>query len=45
MERYNRYNNEWQTVTVEFNEDKSMMTVKPALTSIDNEENWFNLDW
>lgn len=28
---------------ITFNNDKTMMTVTPALTSTDNEENWFNL--
>jgi len=35
---------DWETFSVEFNEDKTMMTVKPALTSIDGIEHWFNLD-
>lgn len=30
--------------TVEFNDDKSMMTITPALTSTDSSENWFCLD-
>ena len=38
------YGDDWETVTVEFNDDKSMMTVSPALTSVDDEEHWFNLD-
>lgn len=38
------YGDDWETVTVEFNEEKSMMTVSPALTSVDDEEQWFNFD-
>lgn len=39
-----RYGDDWETITVEFNDDKTMMTVKPALTSIEDKEYWFNLD-
>lgn len=35
---------EWEKVTVKFNDDKTMMTVTPALTSVDEKEQWFNLD-
>lgn len=35
---------DWKTISIEFNEDKTMMIVEPALTSIDNREYWFNLD-
>lgn len=38
------FGSDWETVTVEFNEDKTMMKVKPALTSVANEEYWFNLE-
>ena len=38
------YRDDWETVNVEFNEEKSMMTVSPALTSVDDEEQWFNFD-
>ena len=30
--------------TVEFNDDKTMMTITPALTSTDAYENWFHHD-
>lgn len=30
--------------TVEFNDDKTMMTITPALTSADSSENWFHFD-
>lgn len=42
--KVNMYGDDWETVTVEFNEDKTMMTVSPALTSVDDEEQWFNFD-
>lgn len=35
---------DWETVKVEFNKDKTMMTVTPALTSADREECWFRVD-
>lgn len=35
---------EWENITVKFNDDKTMMTLTPALTSVDDEEEWFNLD-
>ncbi len=38
------YGDNWETVTVEFNDDKTMMTVSPALTSGDAEERWYNFD-
>lgn len=31
-----------KTYKIEFNEDKTMMTITPALTSTDDSENWFN---
>ena len=31
----------WESYTVEFDDDKSMMIVSPALTSVDREEYWF----
>lgn len=39
-----RSGDQWETFDVEFNEDKSMMTVTPALTSADNSEFWYNFD-
>ena len=35
---------EWETITVKFNDDKSVMTVSPAITSIDDTEIWVNVD-
>ena len=29
---------------LKFNDDKTMMTITPALTSVDDEEQWFHLD-
>lgn len=34
----------WEKITVRFNEDKTMMTLTPALTSADDKEEWFNFD-
>lgn len=39
-----RYGDNWETFTIEFNEDKTMMIVRPALTSIEDKEYWFNID-
>lgn len=33
-----------KTYKIEFNEDKTMMTITPALTSADSSEDWFNVD-
>lgn len=41
--KVNIYGDEWETVTVEFSGDKDMITVSPALTSVDDEEVWFDL--
>lgn len=35
---------EWETIIVDLHEDKTMMVVSPALTSVDNVEIWMNLD-
>ncbi len=38
--KHKGYNYE-TTVTIEFNDDKTMMTMTPAITSTDSSENWF----
>lgn len=35
---------EWEKITVKFNDDKTMMTLTPALTSVDDKEEWFDMD-
>lgn len=35
---------EWRKITVKFNDEKNIMTLTPALTSVDDKEEWFNLD-
>ncbi len=42
--KVSRYGNNWETFTIKFNEDKTMMIVEPALTSVDRKEYWFNFD-
>lgn len=42
--KVSRFSGDWETFTIEFNEDKRMMTVSPALTSVDDKERWFNFD-
>ena len=37
------YGTKWRTIKVEFNADKNILTVTPAITSTDDEENWFYL--
>lgn len=39
-----RYSDNYETFTIEFNDEKSMMMVTPAITSTDTKENWFNID-
>lgn len=39
-----RFGDDYETFKIEFNDEKSMMTVTPAITSVDESENWFNLD-
>ena len=34
----------WKKITVKFNDDKTMMTLTPALTNVDDKEEWFNFD-
>ncbi len=38
------YGDKYNTYTIEFNDDRNMITVTPAITSTDSEENWFNFD-
>ena len=33
----------YQTYTVKFNDEKSVMTIIPAVTSADSSEKWYNL--
>lgn len=42
--KVNRFGDSWETITVEFSDDKVVMTVSPALTSVDVDEQWFNFD-
>ena len=39
-----RYGDDWETIKVEFSDDKKAMVVSPSLTSTDNEEMWVNID-
>ncbi len=39
-----RFGKDYDTFTIEFNDDKSMITVTPAITSTDASETWFNFD-
>lgn len=42
--KINMFGDKYETYTIEFNDDKNMITVTPAITSVDSKENWFNLD-
>lgn len=39
-----RFGDDYETFQIEFNDEKSMMIVTPAITSTDDSEHWFNLD-
>lgn len=34
----------WETYTIKFNDEKTVMTISPAMTSTDDFENWYYLD-
>ena len=38
------FGDDWETYTIEFNDDKTIMTISPAMTSTDDSENWYYLD-
>ncbi len=40
IKRFGKY----ETFTIEFNDEKSMLTISPAITSTEKDEKWFNLD-
>lgn len=40
----NRYGDAYKTYTIEFNNDKTVMTIKPAVTNSDSSENWYYLE-
>lgn len=39
------FGNKYETYTIKINDDKNMITVTPAITSVDPKEYWFNLDY
>lgn len=41
--RIQRFGDKWETYKVEFNDDKTVMTVSPAITSVDASEKWYDL--
>ena len=40
-----RFGDEWETYKVEFNDDKTIMTVSPAITSTDSTETWVDIGY
>lgn len=38
------FGEDWETYTIEFNDDKTVMTISPAMTSADDSENWYYID-
>ncbi len=38
------FGDDWETYTIEFNDEKTVMTISPAMTSTDDSENWYYLD-
>ena len=39
-----RYGDHWETIKIEFNDDKTAMIATPAITSVDSMEIWVNVD-
>lgn len=42
--KISRFGSDEETITVEFNDDKTVLTVKPALTSMDDSETWYYIN-
>ena len=40
-----RISDVWEEYTIEFNDDKTRLTISPAFTSTDDEENWYYIDY
>jgi len=43
--KINMYGDDYETYTIEFNDDKTIMTISPAVTSTDRSEKWYNIDY
>jgi len=43
--KINMYGDDYTTYTIEFNDDKTIMTITPAITSSDRSEKWYNIDY
>lgn len=39
-----RFNDKYETYTIEFNDDKDVLTISPAITSADSSETWYHID-
>lgn len=39
-----RFGDKYETFTVEFNDDKDVLKISPAITSTDSSETWYHLD-
>lgn len=39
-----RYKDEYETFTIEFNDEKTLFKISPAITSVDEYEYWYNID-
>lgn len=42
--KVNRYGDEYETYTIELNDDKTVLTISPAFTSTDESETWYYID-
>ena len=39
-----RFNDKFETFTIEFNDEKTMLKISPAITSVDDSETWYHID-
>lgn len=39
-----RFNDSYETFTIEFDDDKTSFMIRPAITSVDDNERWYHLD-
>ena len=38
------YQDKYETYTIEFNDDKTSFKISPAITSVDDNEQWYHID-
>lgn len=42
--KVNRFGDEYETYTIELNDDRNVLTISPAFTSTDDSETWYYID-